>query len=95
MAAEHQGWVTKLLGYDFEVKYRPGMENKVVDALSRMPKEVSLATLSIPKVITMAEIQQLVQDDEPLHKIVLDLEFDPDSHPSYRLVQGCYCTRDN
>ena len=57
---EHQGWVNKLLGYDFEVKYWPGMENKATNALSRMPKEVSLATLSIPQVITMEEIQLLV-----------------------------------
>ena len=57
---EHQGWVNKLLGYDFEVKYQPGMENKAINALSRMPKEVSLATLSIPQEITMEERQLLV-----------------------------------
>jgi len=28
-------WLAKLLGYEFEKKYRTGTSNKVVDALSR------------------------------------------------------------
>ncbi|KAK0577670.1 hypothetical protein LWI29_036834 [Acer saccharum] len=32
-----QKWVTKLLGYDYEILYRQGVDKKVVDALSRFP----------------------------------------------------------
>lgn len=32
---DQQKWVVKLMGFKFEVLYKPGKENRVVDALSR------------------------------------------------------------
>jgi hypothetical protein len=44
---EQQKWVTKLFGYDYEIIYKKGKENVVVDALSRKYEdEGSLFSLS-------------------------------------------------
>jgi hypothetical protein len=32
---EQQKWVTKILGYDFEIVYKKGKQNVLADALSR------------------------------------------------------------
>lgn len=33
--ADLKKWISKLMGYDFEIHYKPGKENRVADALSR------------------------------------------------------------
>ena len=37
---EQQKWVTKILGYDFEIVYKKGKQNVVADALSRKDEDV-------------------------------------------------------
>jgi hypothetical protein len=37
---EQQKWVTKILGYDFEIVYKKGKQNFVADALSRKDDNV-------------------------------------------------------
>ena len=46
---EQQKWVTKMLGYDFEIIYKKGKLNVVADALSRKDEEVKafLCVISI------------------------------------------------
>nr|GEV48505.1 putative mitochondrial protein [Tanacetum cinerariifolium] len=51
VSEEHQRWLSKLVGYDFEIQYRPKIENRVADALSSRGEDPKLAALSIPWVI--------------------------------------------
>ena len=46
---EQQKWVTKMLGYDFEIIYKKGKLNFVADALSRKNEEMEafLCAISI------------------------------------------------
>jgi hypothetical protein len=44
---EQQKWVTKILGYDFEIIYTKGKQNVVADALSRNDEDVEAFLYSI------------------------------------------------
>lgn len=44
---EQHKWAAKLLVYDFEIYYKPGKENRVADALSRV-ETLQVFTLSVP-----------------------------------------------
>ena len=44
---EQQKWVTKMLGYDFEIIYKKGKLNVVADALLRKDEEVEALLCAI------------------------------------------------
>ncbi|KAI0497126.1 hypothetical protein KFK09_023454 [Dendrobium nobile] len=84
---EHQRWLSKLLGYDFEIQYRPGGENKAADALSRCLGELQTVGVSVPLMLDWAAIKVESSKDEGLEKIRADLLREGDSHPGYS-VEG-------
>ena len=67
---QYQKWIAKLLGYSFEVVYKPGLENQVADALSRMPLVVHLCNLTTPTLIDLKVIKEEVEKDDRLKVIM-------------------------
>jgi hypothetical protein len=64
-----QKWITKLLGYDFTVEYKKGVENRVADAISRREgwaEEVALSLLSIPTPDWIDKLKEQYKIDEEL-----------------------------
>lgn len=77
--APQQKWISKLLGFDFHVEYKPGRSNTAVDALSRRDEEVSasLCAVSIPQLAWIAELKKELrsrQDMQPLIKKIQEGE---------------------
>ncbi|WVZ14471.1 hypothetical protein V8G54_012037 [Vigna mungo] len=85
-----KNWLAKLLGYEFEIAYRSGATNKVVDALSRQLEEPETAELELKGISRpfwqdFQEIMGEVQQDIVLQKIITDLDNNPDSHPNFTM----------
>ncbi|KAL0536465.1 hypothetical protein IC582_025414 [Cucumis melo] len=70
---QYQKWLSKLLGYSFEVVYKPGLENKAADALSRRPPDIHFNSISAPYLVDLETIKEEVEKDEKLKKIVANL----------------------
>lgn len=85
---QYQRWLSKLLGYDFEVQYRLGPENKVADGLSRVTPVVHLAALQVPPILNVETVSKEVAQDDKLLGIINQLKEDPDSVPKFEWIQG-------
>lgn len=59
---EQYKWVTKLIGFDFQIFYKPGKENQVADALSRV-EDANLLALSATSPTWSQELRNFYQSD--------------------------------
>lgn len=57
---EQQKWVSKLLGFDYEIVYKPGKENMVADALSRVSGSPCLNALFLPHTSLWDQIRSTI-----------------------------------
>lgn len=83
----HQPWLSKLLGYDFEVVYHPRVENKVANTLSRKHEGIELANLVVPTLLDVVVIKEEVYKDSKLKGITEKLLENEDSLSNYSLEQ--------
>ena len=67
MGQEQQKWMAKLLGYDFEIKYKAGKENRAADALSRRHYFGAISSVTIQD---WEGLEEEVQQDNKLRSIM-------------------------
>jgi hypothetical protein len=80
---EKQKWVTKILGYDFEIVYKKGKKNVVADALSINDEDVEafLCAISIIQPDWIIEARDEWKNDENVWILIQRLH--QDSSASY------------
>lgn len=83
-----QKWLSKLAGFDFVVEYKRGPENKVADALSRVPRSQLLSlTASSVQSDLLRRLHNHWATDDRLKQIIRELQQDAGSHPHYKWQQ--------
>jgi hypothetical protein len=75
---EQQKWVTKILGYDFEIIYKKGKQNVVADALSQKDEDVEafLCAISIIQPDWIIEARDEWKNDEKVWTLIERLQQD-------------------
>ena len=75
---EQQKWVTKMLGYDFEIIYKKGKQNVVANALSRKDEDVEalLSAVSIIQPNWINEAREEWKNDEEVWELIRKLQQD-------------------
>lgn len=95
VTGDQQNWASKLLGYNFEIVYKPGKLNQGADALSRVCETWEIRSLiSYPLWDDISVIKEENQRDTQLSKIITDILHDPQAHPGYSMYQGVLLYQD-
>jgi hypothetical protein len=90
---QHQ-WASKLLGFDFHVKFKPGVTNVVAGALSRRAtEEAGAMALSCPSFHLLDSLRQEV-DSTPDLRALLDATADDTKGPRWRAQDGLIIIHD-
>lgn len=72
----------------FDIVYKPGLDNKAADALSRKVEVKELYAVSVSTALQLEEISSEVDKDPELQEIIHVWKQDPQSQPEFSVVQG-------
>ncbi|CAA7017676.1 unnamed protein product [Microthlaspi erraticum] len=86
---DYQRWLSKLLGYDFEIVYKPGLENAAADGLSRQITDpATLFALTIPSSLQIQDIYDEIEADPQLQEIKTQVLTNSHNNPHYTVIGG-------
>lgn len=89
VSSDYQRWISKLLGFDFEIQYEPGSSNRVADALSReFAAEKELGTITSSWSVDITELGKETAADPFIHRVIRDIKEEGKSHVGYTVEQG-------
>lgn len=84
-------WLAKPLGFEFEIKFKPGISNGAAAALSRRVEGVELCSVFLPVWLDWETVQQTVNEYAFLSQIIKQLR--PMNHPCMHWLVGNWSTK--
>jgi hypothetical protein len=81
---EQQFYLAKLLGYSYEIVYKPGPQNRVADALSR----VHCLAITVPHLDFLTKFQEYLAADDEFQTLVTKVQASPDDYKDFKLLNG-------
>lgn len=86
---EYQKWVTKILGFDFDIFYKPGPENKAADGLSRsMSVSSLLLAITVPTALQWEDLFKEIKEDHGIQNVISKIEKKELISKKYSVVEG-------
>ena len=73
------------MGFDFEIKYKAGNENRVANALSRKMKYSAISSVTF---CDWTDLEDEIQANDRLRRIFHDLLRDAPSYPGFEINKG-------
>ncbi|PNX64261.1 hypothetical protein L195_g053928, partial [Trifolium pratense] len=81
---EQQFYLAKLLGYSYEIVYKPGAQNRVADALSR----VHCLLITVPHLDFIDKFKAQLATDEDFQQWMTQVQLQPEEFPHYQIRDG-------
>ena len=91
---DYQRWLTRIMGYDFDIEYKVGAENKVADGLSRIVQYAALdvpsrlRALTVHSPLQLQDIYAEIDADQGIQELIGRLSTNEKVKEGYTLCRG-------
>jgi hypothetical protein len=81
---EQQFYLAKLLGYSYDILYKPGAHNRIADALSH----IHCMVLFVPHVDFITKLKEQLVQDTDFQQLLAKVQQQPDAYPQFQIMNG-------
>ena len=99
VSMEYQKWLIKLLGYEFDIVYKPGIQNKAAYGLSHIEHQTqevytvdsgntSVMALTVPTTLQLHDLLKEIADTIAIHKLSQRVKEGTEQRTGFKLHNG-------